>query len=275
MLRTSLAALTCALAVLATSARGQTLSLLYLEEETTVDPATGVVATIVGMPPLVEAGCISVLRDWDTGAGGGSGTTLIRRGLFGRETSPPMSMTLTLSAPLPARRLAVIVGDMEAGVTTLAVVGAGVDAAGPGDFLLATSLIPEDLGYAWSPDGGAGGAGGTGALTVTGPLTTTSRNGIALLQGATDRLVSSLTVEWTTAQGDWVNFAFGLISDPAAPWLCTADVNEDDTVDVFDLLDYLDLWFTQARCAELTGDVPEAVDVFDLLDYLDAWFAGC
>jgi hypothetical protein len=56
---------------------------------------------------------------------------------------------------------------------------------------------------------------------------------------------------------------------------CPADLDGGGGVDVFDLLAYLDLWFTGSADAERTGDAPAAVDVFDLLVYLDGWFAGC
>ncbi len=55
---------------------------------------------------------------------------------------------------------------------------------------------------------------------------------------------------------------------------CAADLTNDGTVDVFDLLGYLDAWFAaDPHAADLTGD--GTVDVFDLLGYLDLWFAGC
>ena len=56
---------------------------------------------------------------------------------------------------------------------------------------------------------------------------------------------------------------------------CSADRTEDEAVDVFDLLAYLDGWFASNAAAEMTGDEPATIDVFDLLAYLDLWFAGC
>src|SRR5690606_13420022 len=47
---------------------------------------------------------------------------------------------------------------------------------------------------------------------------------------------------------------------------CPADLDGNQTVDVFDLLAYLDLWFAADTAADLDGN--EAVDVFDLLAYL-------
>jgi hypothetical protein len=48
-----------------------------------------------------------------------------------------------------------------------------------------------------------------------------------------------------------------------------ADTNGDLAVDVFDLLAFLDAWFSGAADRNPDG----VTDVFDLLDYLDAWFA--
>jgi hypothetical protein len=54
------------------------------------------------------------------------------------------------------------------------------------------------------------------------------------------------------------------------PVLCPADLNDDDMVNVFDLLDLLDAWGPCPGCAaDLNGD--DVVNVFDLLDLLDAW----
>jgi len=57
------------------------------------------------------------------------------------------------------------------------------------------------------------------------------------------------------------------------PLPCAADRTGDGTADVFDLLDYLGLWFAGAAEADIDG--APGVDVFDLLAYLDLWFAGC
>ncbi len=55
---------------------------------------------------------------------------------------------------------------------------------------------------------------------------------------------------------------------------CTPDLTNDGTVDVFDLLAYLDLWFAADPAADLVnGGGATVVDVFDLLAYLDSWFA--
>lgn len=54
---------------------------------------------------------------------------------------------------------------------------------------------------------------------------------------------------------------------------CAADIDGTPGVDVFDLLAYLDLWFSGDAAADKDGVA--GIDVFDLLGYLDGWFAGC
>lgn len=54
---------------------------------------------------------------------------------------------------------------------------------------------------------------------------------------------------------------------------CPCELDATPGVDVFDLLAYLDLWFSAAPDAERTGQSPPQIDVFDLLAYLDCWFA--
>ena len=62
------------------------------------------------------------------------------------------------------------------------------------------------------------------------------------------------------------NFMPSVDSEPA----CPADLTGDGTVNVFDLLQLLDLWGACESCsADLTGD--GVVDVFDLLTLLAAW----
>ncbi len=60
------------------------------------------------------------------------------------------------------------------------------------------------------------------------------------------------------------------VSDGTA---CPAERNNDGTLSVLDLLDYLNDWFEDAPGAELNGD--NDVTILDLLLYLDAWLTGC
>jgi hypothetical protein len=57
-----------------------------------------------------------------------------------------------------------------------------------------------------------------------------------------------------------------------APCPCERTGDSPASVDVFDLLAYLGLWFAGDFAANLNDD--ELVDVFDLLAYLDCWFAA-
>src|SRR5690606_23796529 len=57
------------------------------------------------------------------------------------------------------------------------------------------------------------------------------------------------------------------------PCFCEMD-GAPESVDVFDLLAYLALWFAAGPGAESWGDSPANVGVFDLLAYLDCWFAA-
>ncbi len=61
--------------------------------------------------------------------------------------------------------------------------------------------------------------------------------------------------------------------DTIVPSLCPSDVNDDGVSDVYDIIEFIDLWFSADDLAEFTGD--DAVDVFDLLAFLDSWFTGC
>ena len=53
---------------------------------------------------------------------------------------------------------------------------------------------------------------------------------------------------------------------------CEVDLNADGSIDVVDLLTYLEAWFNQDPAAERTGD--GAIDVVDLLTFLTFWFEG-
>jgi hypothetical protein len=54
---------------------------------------------------------------------------------------------------------------------------------------------------------------------------------------------------------------------------CPGDINRDGVTDFSDLLDYLNLYNGQARCADLNGD--GVVDFSDLLEYLNLYNSGC
>lgn len=81
----------------------------------------------------------------------------------------------------------------------------------------------------------------------------------------------------TALIGAWGDDSIGsaYVYDLAPAPTCPADLDNNQAVDVFDLLAYLDLWFNADPAAERTNDTPAAIDVFDLLAYLDTWFAGC
>lgn len=51
-----------------------------------------------------------------------------------------------------------------------------------------------------------------------------------------------------------------------------ADLDHNGVIDLWDLMQYVDLWFTGSGRAEI--EAPPHVDVFDLLAFLDCWFAG-
>jgi uncharacterized membrane protein len=79
-------------------------------------------------------------------------------------------------------------------------------------------------------------------------------------------------VEWYLFGGDgelYIEWTGMTISEPEPADPCPADINDDSTVDVFDLLDLLDAWGSPGGSADLNGD--GVVDVFDLLELLDAW----
>lgn len=79
--------------------------------------------------------------------------------------------------------------------------------------------------------------------------------------------------------------AFGGFGSSCVGWpsnpitCCPANFDDLNGVDVVDLFDYLDVWFTQNG---FTGpgwpadfNSNNAVDVVDLFGFLDAWFLGC
>jgi hypothetical protein len=54
---------------------------------------------------------------------------------------------------------------------------------------------------------------------------------------------------------------------------CPADFNNDLVVDLFDYLDFIDAFATQATDADFNADT--VVDIFDYLDFVAAFAAGC
>jgi hypothetical protein len=63
---------------------------------------------------------------------------------------------------------------------------------------------------------------------------------------------------------------YNVVLDIRAEPACACEMTCDATVDVFDLLTYLDLWLVQDARAEFDGQ--PGVTLFDLLAYLDCWF---
>lgn len=124
---------------------------------------------------------------------------------------------------------------------------------------------------------------------LTFPLTTASA-------GAAGQGVA--TVHWpltsSTARAGQTVFAQWIIDDPSAPGgqavsnvtrltffcgsmgcpdLCPADINNDKTVSVQDLFDFLALYFSGHPAADINASV--SISVQDIFDYLTAYFAGC
>ncbi len=62
------------------------------------------------------------------------------------------------------------------------------------------------------------------------------------------------------------------LSQPPAP-SCPGDFNNSGTVDIFDLLGFIDAYTTGNTAADFNNS--GTVDIFDLLGYLDAYNAGC
>ncbi len=54
---------------------------------------------------------------------------------------------------------------------------------------------------------------------------------------------------------------------------CSADFNQDGTVDFFDYLDFVDAFSASQPAADFNGDT--VIDFFDYLDFVDAFSTGC
>jgi hypothetical protein len=65
----------------------------------------------------------------------------------------------------------------------------------------------------------------------------------------------------------WVDFA-----SPLKP-KCVGDYNNDGTLSVQDIFDFLSGWFASNILADVEGNGSLAVQ--DIFDFLNAWFAGC
>ena len=59
----------------------------------------------------------------------------------------------------------------------------------------------------------------------------------------------------------------------SATHFCAADFNQDQIVDLFDYLDFVQAFATGAALADFNGD--GGIDIFDYLDFLQAFAAGC
>lgn len=58
-----------------------------------------------------------------------------------------------------------------------------------------------------------------------------------------------------------------------SPCPCTADFNRSGTIDVQDIFDYLNAWFSGSTSSDIDG--ASGVTVQDIFAFLNAWFAGC
>lgn len=132
--------------------------------------------------------------------------------------------------------------------------------------------VSADDGQTWTTleeidGGGADGGGGWHFarldLDEAIPLTSTMR-----IRFIADDIGAASIIE---AGIDGVTLETFTCGDPAPA--CPCELTGDDTLDVFDLLAYLDLWFASDPAADLNNTAN--VDVFDLLTYLDCWFQAC
>jgi hypothetical protein len=62
------------------------------------------------------------------------------------------------------------------------------------------------------------------------------------------------------------------VPTPVVP-ACDADFNHDNTVDIFDYVDFVAAFATGASAADFNHDT--VVDFFDYLDFVAAFSAGC
>lgn len=57
------------------------------------------------------------------------------------------------------------------------------------------------------------------------------------------------------------------------PAPCSADFNNDASIDFFDYLDFVDAFSALDPSADFNGD--SGIDFFDNLDFVDAYSLGC
>ena len=57
------------------------------------------------------------------------------------------------------------------------------------------------------------------------------------------------------------------------PFCCGADYNNNGTLEVQDIFDFLNAWFLQVPPSDFNHDGFKNVQ--DIFDFLSAWFAGC
>jgi hypothetical protein len=144
----------------------------------------------------------------------------------------------------------------------------------PGSPLTFQKSVTAD-GFTPAPDGVF--SASLGFSGIGGPMTAAAA--LAGLNGDVD--ANFWRIDWGTRELPGEPANYGPVSgrvivdfipaDP--PCICERTGDDPLSIDVFDLLAYLDQWFAQDAAADL--DDNPAVDVFDLLTFLDCWFAGC
>lgn len=126
----------------------------------------------------------------------------------------------------------------------------------------------DDLDYALSGSPGVTAPGGSFSAAAGGAG---NAHVIGIDTSVAGPIAGSVTI--ASDDPDAPSFVVAITGEVAgmAPCYCERG-GAPDSIDVFDLLSYLDLWFAGDPTAEFSGDEPAAVDVFDLLAYLDCWF---
>ena len=127
-------------------------------------------------------------------------------------------------------------------------------------------ILPTDQQGETTTFTDACGREGTGVLIAQFTLlgAEASINGSVLLQG---RDADSNT--WQSRIADFTVGPEGL-SNATPPVACAGDINSDEVIDVFDLLELLDR-FSSGACADITGDLQ--INAEDFLHLLEHWGA--